>query len=351
MSNPCGVFNESYSQDMAIVRTSTQWALLIGGLALLFCLPLFLGTQWVVMVNVIAITLISVLGLNILTGYCGQISLGQAAFMGVGGYLSATLTVHMKLPFLLALPCSAIGAGIVGLLFGLPSLRIKGFYLAMSTLAAQFILIWCFGHIRPDLLGGLDGIGVPNMSIGGIVLNTEQEKFYFIVPLTVLIVFLTKNIARTKAGRAFIAIRDNDLAAELMGVNLFYYKLVAFIICSMYAGLAGSLWVHYVRWIDPSHFSLMDSVWFLAMLIVGGMGSVTGAVFGTIFMRGLNEIVMRSVPALQTVLPSASSSLFAATLQLFFGVVIVLFLIFEPRGVAHLWERFKTSYRLWPYPY
>jgi len=351
MSNPCGVFNENYAKDMAIVRTPAQWAILIGGIILLLCLPLFLGIQWLVTLNVIAITLISVLGLNILTGYCGQISLGQAAFMGVGGYLSAVLTVHLKLPFLLALPCSAIGAGIVGLIFGLPSLRIKGFYLAMSTLAAQFILIWCFGHIRPDLMGGFDGIGVPNMSLGNIVLKTEQEKFYFIIPVTLLIIFLTKNIARTKAGRAFIAIRDNDLAAELMGVNLYYYKLVAFVICSMYAGFAGSLWVHYVRWIDPSHFALMDSIWFLAMLIVGGMGSVTGAVFGTIFMRGLNEIVMYSVPALQTLIPSASSSVFAAALQLFFGLVIVLFLIFEPRGLAHLWEKFKLSYRLWPYPY
>jgi len=351
MDRPSGTYNVSYEQDMAIVRTRTQWVLSILGLVLLFCLPLFLGRQWLVMVNVAGISLVSVLGLGILTGYCGQISVGQAAFMGVGGYISAFLTAHLGLPFLVALPCAALGAGLVGILFGLPSLRIKGFYLAMSTLAAQFILLWCFGHIRPDILGGLDGIVVPRADLGGIALKTEQSQFYLIMTIAVLMTFLAKNLVRTRTGRAFIAIRDNDVAAELMGVNLFYYKLLASFICSIYAGVAGSLWVQYIRHVDPSHFTLLESIWYLATLIVGGMGSITGALFGTAFMRALNEAIAYFSPTLGAVFPNVAISVFASLSMIFFGLVIVLFLIFEPRGLAHRWEMFKSSYRLWPYPY
>ena len=351
MERPSGTYNVNYSQDMAIVRTRTQWGLLIAGLITLFALPCFASSYWLSFINIAAITLIAVLGLNILTGYCGQISLGQAAFMGVGAYTSAFLCNYWGLSFWTAFPCAVLATGLVGIIFGLPALRLKGFYLTMSTLAAQFLLVWCFGHIKPDILGGLVGISLPYPSIGDFIFDSEQSMFYIIVSLAVVMTFFAKNLVRTRVGRAFIAIRDNDLAAEVMGINPFYYKLLAFFICSLYAGVAGSLWGHYVRFIDPEHFTLMDSIWYMGIAIVGGLGSTAGAVFGTIFMRGLDLIVTRISPVLSAIFPEIAGSMFAALSQMFFGLVIILFLIFESRGLAHRWEVFKASYRIYPYPY
>ena len=203
---PCGTYPGSYQEDIAVVRTRLQWGLLIAGLALLFCLPLFTDLRWMSFINITMIYIIAVLGLNILTGYCGQISIGHAAFMAVGAYTSAILVTKLGFPFWVALPCAGIMAGLVGLIFGLPSLRVKGFYLVLATLAAQFIIMWVIMRIR-FLTGGYAGIKVPRPELGGIVFDTDQSYFYIIAVLLVIMTFLAKNIVRTKVGRAFIAIR------------------------------------------------------------------------------------------------------------------------------------------------
>ena len=264
---PCGTYDESYAQDMAIVRTRLQWILLIGGLIFLFSLPLFAGGRWLNLLNLIGISLIAVHGLNILTGYCGQISLGQAAFMAVGAYTSGVLTAKLGFSFWAALPCAALSAGIVGLIFGLPSLRVKGFYLAMATLAAQFIIPSLISHPLEGITEGIHTLIVPPPKVGGIVCTSPQSMFYIIIPIAVVMTFFAKNLVRTGVGRAFVAIRDNDLAAEVQGVNVFGYKLLAFFICSAYAGVAGSLWAHWMRAINPDHFSLMDSIWYVGMMM------------------------------------------------------------------------------------
>jgi len=347
MGLPSGTFNQSYAQDMAIVRTKAHWVILLVFLAFLFTCPLFFSDRILTIMTIIGITIISVHGLNILTGYCGQISIGHVAFMAVGGYTSAVLCAKLGWSFWAALPCAALMAGMVGLLFGLPSLRVKGFYLIMATIAAHFIIIWVIIQLR-NVTGGADGMAVPRPEIGGLVLKSKASYFYLVMIIACLATLVAKNIVRTRAGRAFVAIRDNDLAAEVMGVNLWTYKLLAFFIGCVFAGVAGSLLVHYFAFASPTQFPFMDSVWYLGMLIVGGEGSIAGAIFGAVSLKLLDELVTIVGPILSAVVAAQA----AASLSLIMrGLVIILFLIFEPRGLAHRWEMIKAYFKLWPFSY
>jgi branched-chain amino acid transport system permease protein len=345
MGLPSGTFNQSYAQDVAIFRTKTHWVMLIAFLIFLFTCPLYSSDRILTVMTVIGITVISVHGLSILTGYCNQISIGHAGFMAVGAYTSGILTATLGWSFWAALPCAALMAGIVGILFGLPSLKIKGFYLIMATIAAHFIIIWFILQFQ-NLTGGGNGLSVPRPEIGGFVLKSKASYFYLVMIIACLATFFAKNLVRTRVGRAFVAIRDNELAAEVMGVNLWAYKLLAFFIGCVFAGVAGSLMVHYVAFATVDQFPFMNSVWYLGMLIVGGMGSTAGAIFGAISLKLLDELVTIVGPILSTaVAPQA-----AASLSLIMrGLVIIIFLIFEPRGLAHRWQMVKAYYRLWPF--
>jgi branched-chain amino acid transport system permease protein len=345
MSLPSGVFQESYGQDMAIFRTKTHWVLLLAFLALLFTIPLYSSDRLLTVVTIMGITVISVLGLNILNGYCGQISLGHAGFMAVGGYVSAVLTVKLGWSFWAALPCAGLGAGFVGIIFGLPSLKIKGFYLIMATVAAHFIIIWVILQFY-DITGGADGMALRRPEIAGLVLKSKASYFYLVMIITCIAVYLAKNIVRTRAGRAFIAIRDNDLAAEVMGVNLWSYKLTAFFIGCVFAGVSGALLVHYYGYISTDHFPFMNSVWYLGMLIVGGMGSMAGVIFGVISLKLLDELVTIIGPVLSAAIAPQAAASVGLIMR---GLVIMLFLIFEPRGLVHRWDLVKAYYRRWPF--
>lgn len=354
MGLPTGTININYAKDAAIVRTPLQWGLLLLLLLVLFVVPFygpFANDYWLGVLIYICITIIAVHGLNILTGYCGQISLGQAAFMAVGAYTAAILSSRYNFPFLVALPCAGISATIVGLVFALPAVRVKGFYLAITTLAAQFIIMY-FIMALGDITGGVNGLYVESASIGGLTLDSRESFYVMAMIVTILMTFLAKNLARTRVGRAFVAIRDNDLAAEVMGVNPFTYKLIAFGICSFYAGIAGCLYVYYLEIAHPQHYVLMDSIWFLGMIIVGGMGSTTGAIFGTLFIRLADELVgIHLSPAIGNLAPSLAGQMTAAMGLIFFALLVGVFVIYEPRGLAHRWELIKASYRLWPFSY
>ena len=349
MDLPAGTRNYSYAQDMSIFRTRTHWALLIALLIILFTAPFYLGNYWLGVANLIGITIIAATGLNILTGYCGQLSIGHAGFIAVGAYTSAVLTNRLELPFIVGLICAGLVAGLVGMLFGIPSLKVKGFYLAISTIAAQFIIIWIINHWS-SVTGGFVGITVPYASIGGLVFKSEGSQFFLIMSITALSIFFAKNLARTRVGRAFVAIRDNDIAAEAIGINIFYYKLVAFAICTFFAGIAGALMNHYLQWVHAESFTLLDSVWLIGMVIVGGMGSTVGAIFGVVFLMVLRQLMLIFGAMLEGtgILIMGGGS---GILQIAFGLVILLFLIFEPRGLAHRWNVFKGQYRLWPFAY
>jgi branched-chain amino acid transport system permease protein len=345
MVSRSGTFHESYAQDMSIFRTRRDWGILFAFLVFLSICPLFFSDRILTIMTMIGIAIISVHGLNILTGYCGQISIGHVGFMAVGAYVSAILTAKLGWSFWAALPCAALGAGIAGLIFGLPSLKIKGFYLIMATIAAHFIIIWLILQLR-GVTGGADGLPVPKPKIGSFVLKSKASYFYLVMAFTALSTLLASNIVRTRAGRAFVAIRDNDLAAEVMGISLWSYKLQAFFIGCLYAGVAGSLLVHYIAFASVDQFLFMDSVWYLGMLIVGGMGSTSGAIMGAISLKLLDEMVILVGPILsKAVAAQAAASLALIT----HGLIIILFLIFEPRGLAHRWGMIKAYFRLWPF--
>jgi branched-chain amino acid transport system permease protein len=350
MSLPCGTRNYTYAADMAIVRTKTQWVLMLGFLVLFFAAPVYLNNYWLGVLNLIGITLIAATGLNLLTGYCGQLSIGHAGFIAVGAYTSAVLTNRLELPFIAGLICAGLTAGCIGLIFGIPSMRVKGFYLAITSIAAQFIIIWVINHW--GITGGFVGIQVPYASIGGFIFNTEARQFYLIMVIAVLCIFFAKNIARTRVGRAFVAIRDNDLAAEVMGVNLFYYKLLAFFLGCFMAGLAGSLLAHWIGFMNAEHFTLTESILYVGMIIIGGLGTTLGPILGVTIIRLLQQVLtIQFVPFLEKSVTALPSGYATGLTPILFGLIIVLFLILEPRGLAHRWMLLKSAYRLWPFSY
>jgi len=349
MSLPSGTRNYAYAQDMAILRTKTHWALFFVFLVFLFTTPLYLSRYWLGVANLIGITIVAATGLNILIGYCGQLSIGHAGFIAVGAYTSAILTNRFELPYVVALVCAGLMAGIIGLIFGIPSVRVKGFYLAITTIAAQFIIIWVINHW--NITGGFVGISVPYASIGGFEFRSEASQYYLIIIIAALVTFLAQNIVRTRLGRAFIAIRDNDLAAEVMGINLFFYKMLAFFIGCFLAGIAGSLLAHWIGYMTAEHFTLSESILYIGMIIIGGLGTTLGPILGVLFIRLLQQaLTVMVVPFLEStrILPAGFATGLA---PLLFGLFIILFLILEPRGLAHRWSLFKSAYRLWPFSY
>jgi branched-chain amino acid transport system permease protein len=346
---PAGEFDTSYAEDMATIRRKWQWVLLFAFIISLYTLPFYASQSLVALVNRICITIIAIQGLNLLTGYTGQISLGQAAFMTTGGYISALLVNQLGWPFYFSMPAAALGAGLIGLLFGLPSLRVKGFYLVMATLAAQFIIPWFTRNAFKELRNGAQGLNGTFPTIMGLEINTPQR--YLILTLSVLILttIIAHNVSRSRLGRAFITIRDNDLAAEVLGVNLFQVKLQAFFLAAMYAGLAGALAAHQLRHINSETFNLIDSIIFMGMLVIGGLGSNLGPFFGAIVVEMLIEIATVLGPVFSDILPSTAYGAVQALRPLFFGSALMLFLIFEPRGLAYRWNVIKAAWRLRPF--
>ena len=347
MDLPTGVRNMRYEQDMAILRTRMHWLELMAFLVLLLAAPLYFGSYWLDFMRLTLIIVISATGLNILTGYCGQLSIGHAGFMAVGAFTSALLTGRLELPFFVALCAAGLVAGLVGIVFGLPSLRVKGFYLAISTLAAQFIILWIINHW--NVTSG--GVAAEPPSVGGIILRSSNAKYYLVLAVAALVVFFAKNLSRTRIGRAFIAIRDNDLAAQVMGVNLFRYKLLAFFIGCFFAGIAGSLFAHcWTGFITHESFSFADSILYIGMIIIGGLGTSVGPIFGAIFI-GLLKVLQSQISPFLISTFDLSSNIAVGVGPILYGLAIILFLIFEPRGIAHRWQLFKASYRLWPFSY
>ena len=349
MGLPCGTRNFKYDTDMAILRTKTHWVLFALFLVFLFTLPLYLANRWLGVANLIGITLIAATGLNILIGYCGQLSIGHAGFIAVGAYTAAILTNRFELPFLVGLICAGLTAGVVGLIFGMPSVRVKGFYLAITTIAAQFLIIWVINHW--EITGGFIGIKVPYASIFGFEFRSEASQFYLIMGIAALCIYFATNLTRTRVGRAFVAIRDNDLAAEVMGINLFFYKLLAFFIGCFLAGIAGSLLAHWVGFMNAEHFTLTESILYVGMIIIGGLGTTLGPILGVVFVRLLQQGVLFLTPAIEAALPALPAGFATGIAPMLFGLAIVLFLILEPRGLAHRWILFRAAYRLWPFSY
>ncbi|MET0852098.1 MAG: branched-chain amino acid ABC transporter permease [Candidatus Rokuibacteriota bacterium] len=345
----CGGFRISYRGDERIFDTVVPIVGIVLLLLALAAVPRFATTYWLDVLNRIGIAVIGAIGLNILVGYTGQISIGHAAFLAVGAYSTAILEVNVGLPFFLAIPLGAVITSGIGLVFGIPSLRLRGLYLAIATLAAYFITTYVIVHWE-SMTKGVLGLSVPPAMVFGLPLDSDARVFYLIFALVVPATLFAKNLFRTRVGRAFIAIRDRDVAASVMGVSLLRYKLLAFLISSFYAGVAGGLMAHHSRILFPDAFTLLVSIDYLAMVIIGGMGSILGSIFGAVFMTLLPEVLKLSATSLTGVYPQAFG-LIASTRDVVFGLAVILFLMYEPQGLARIWVRFRSYWQLWPYSY
>jgi branched-chain amino acid transport system permease protein len=345
----CGEFRTSYAADMAIFETSFSRGATILFLIALMAVPLFASHYVLDIVTRAGIAVIAALGLNILTGFTGQISLGNAAFLAVGAYSTAALAGKLGLPFPVVIPAAGAITAMVGMVFGIPSLRLKGLYLAMATLAAHFIVEFTAAH-WDSMTGGVNGISVPAASLVGYELGSDRQLFYLVMPLAAGATLFARNLFRTKVGKAFVAIRDQDISAEVMGVRVFRYKLLSFAVSSFYVGVAGSLLAYQARIISPENFPITVAIDHLGMIIIGGLGSVQGAIFGAVFLTALPEILRTLTGAVSGTFPHLVQ-LFASVKMGVFGLIIVLFLVFEPDGLAARWHLIKSYWKLYPFSY
>jgi len=344
-----GVFFTNYRSDMALRRKPTERIRLWIFAAALIAFPFVASPYWLTLANQIAIATVGAIGLNILVGYTGQISLGQGAFMAVGAYASGLMVMRLGIPWGPSIVLAALLTAVVGVFFGLPSLRLKGLYLAIATLAAQEIVEWVVTHWTA-VTGGTEALVLPSPMLLGIRLNRDFSFYWFGVTMAALTALFTANLFRSRVGRAFVAIRDQDIAASAMGVNVFKYKLLAFATSSFFVGLAGAMLAYYRTIVTWERFTLETSIIYLAMIIVGGLGTISGSFFGAVLITllpaaigTLGQSLQGAAPGLAGVLPHVQ--------QAVFGIIIILFLIFEPKGLAKIWRNVKDYFDVWPFAY
>lgn len=349
-----GIFKTTYAADMALYPLPiAKWTVAVLALLFVVIVPLALAEYYLAILNLIFIAVVGALGLNILVGYTGQISLGHGAFMSVGAYTAANLAVRLGLPFWITLPAGGLMAAFIGVLVGIPSLRIKGLYLAIATLAGQLIIEWTINHV-PAISGGAQAsIQVPRPDLFGLILNTQSRLYFFLLFFVVLAIVATLNLMRSRIGRAFIAVRDQDIAAEIIGINIYRYKLLSFAISSFYAGVCGVLYTYYFGIANYEQFQLIVSIDYLAMIIIGGLGSVLGSIFGAIFVTLLPIVLRLLLENVGSLVFSDSelANVISGTRLAVFGALIIFFLIVEPEGLNRLWRNVRNYFRVWPFSY
>ncbi len=345
----CGEFRTSYRADRTIFPTPMSRNFAIGGVLVLLVCPFFLNAYYLSLMIQIGYYGIAALGLNILMGFSGQISLGHGAFFGVGAFSSAWLNARFGIPVLLCIPLAGLMTTAVGMVVGIPAGRLKGLYLAIATLAAQFIIVDLFNRAS-WFTGGSAGTMASPVELFGVMFFNDQRYFYIVLFFLVISLLLATNLMRTRDGRAFIALRDHYLSAEIMGVNLTKYRILAFGISSFYAGIGGALFAHYLGYVSVESFGLLLSIQFLGMIIIGGLGSIMGTLLGVTFMVLLPQVTVFAAGAIETVVPQFSRGLVYMK-EMAIGLAIVLFLIFEPDGLAHRWKLIKAYWKLYPFSY
>jgi branched-chain amino acid transport system permease protein len=349
-----GVFKTTYAADMALYPLPiAKYAVIAFAALFIIVVPLSLHDYYVSILNLILIAIVGALGLNILVGYTGQISVGHAAFMSVGAYTAANLVTRLDAPFWVTVPAGGLMAALIGAIVGIPSLRIKGLYLAIATLAAQLIIEWTINH-TPAISGGVQAsIEVPRPSVFGMQLKTQAQLYWFLMFFVVLAIVGTLNLVRSRVGRAFIAIRDQDIAAEIIGIDIFRYKLLAFAISSFYAGVTGVLYTYYLGIANYEQFQIVVSIDYLAMIIVGGLGSVLGSILGAIFITLLPIAIRLGMEEFGSLIFSQGDllNLIPNLRLILFGALIIFFLVVEPDGLNRLWRNIRSYFRVWPFSY
>lgn len=355
----CGYYKTSYESDQAILPFPIAKQAIIGFLLFFgVIMPVFGSEYYLAQLSLVGIACVGALGLNILLGYTGQISIGHAAFMSVGAYTAANLVTRIEifggpLPFWLAVPAGGCMAALIGLVVGIPSLRVKGLYLAIATLAAQFIIEWIINH-TPAISGGIAAaIEVDRPSLFGWEMNQQWELYLFVLFFACLAIMAATNLVRSRVGRALIAIRDQDIAAEIIGISVFKYKLYAFAISSFFAGVTGVLYMYYFSIATYEQFQIVVSIDFLAMCIIGGLGSIVGSIFGAFFITMLPVAIRLVMEAIGPWFmdPSYLPQVIGQLRLVFFGGLIMVFLIVEPDGLNRLWHNIRNYFRVWPFSY
>jgi branched-chain amino acid transport system permease protein len=348
-----GQFKTSYRADQAIFPIAQDRWFVVLAIAFGFLVLPFIGNQYLFTEILIPVLILSLaaIGLNILTGYCGQLSLGTGGFMAVGAYAAYNLALRMpETNIIVVFLFGGLMAMIVGVLFGIPSLRIKGFYLAVATLASQFFLEWAFARIKWFTNYAPSGsVAVGKIELFGIPIDTPMRQYLLVLAIVVVLGLAAKNLIRGRIGRMWMAMRDMDIAAEIIGIRPLYAKLSAFAVSSFYIGVAGALWgfIRLGSW-EPLAFDINRSFQVLFMIIIGGLGSILGSFLGAAFIV-LLPIILNQLPSWLGI-PISTATISHLEFMIF-GAMIVLFLIVEPHGLARLWAIAKEKLRLWPFPY
>lgn len=360
---PCGDYHQNYVQDHAWFQTKFIKGKMITLFLILFIgLPLISDSYLLSVWNVVGFTILGALGVQLLIGFCGQLTLGHGAFIAVGAYTSTLLILEFPWPkfmvdwgiaYPISIIAAAIVAGLWSVLFGLPSARVKGFYLILTTMAAQFITVdFVLTQYVSQIGGRGQAFSLPPGTIkyGPWVIDTELKTYYMMLVLVILCIILMANLLRSRVGRAWVAIRDNDISAEVMGINVVKYKLLAFFVAGFLGGIAGSYWISTLAAISPEHFPWFLSLWLVGVILIGGVGSIHGAVFGSIFMVVVMEALQLAIIPLADTFPKLLMD-FLFIKEAAFGLAICAFMIFEPKGLAYRWWQIKNYFNLWPFSY
>jgi branched-chain amino acid transport system permease protein len=350
-----------YYEDIQLFESNVVLFWSVAFLLLLFAIPLVSPKYYIFLLNIVLVHVILAVGLNILVGYTGQISLGHAGFFAIGAYGTALLMMKLQIPFVLAIILAAFIAAFFGFILGLPSLRLEGPYLAVASLGFGMAIMHVIGHWQ--FFGGRTGIRAPPLDIGipslgfGFILETDVQKYYLILVIAVVMIIAARNIMKTRVGRAFVAIRDSDIAAEVIGINLTIYKTLAFAISAFYAGIAGGLFGFVLGFFDPFTFNMILSIIFLVMVVVGGLGSFAGPIMGAALITYLQYSMLKNIaeiPVIGEFMIAVSSQWFSVVgleniANIVLGLIMIGIVIFEPLGMYGIWIRIKKYWMTWPF--
>jgi len=347
---PSGVHFKDHAQELRLLRTGPQRLAMGVLLAALVAFPFVASSYLIGVAITVAITMIAVAGLQITVGMAGLLNLGQSAFVGVGAFTAAALYANHGVPMLPAIALGGLAAGVVSILFSLPALRIRGLYLALTTIAAQVVFPVVVLRLPASWFGGSAGLGVDQVQIFGLPVETPASFYGVAVGVALLMLAVAFNLQRSHVGLVFRAIRDNDIASSVLGVPLGRYKVMAFFAGAVFAGVAGGLYAFYIRYVTTDQFTIWLSIWYLGMLIVGGLNGPLGAILGTLVVTVLQEGIHWGGNRMMAAMPQVSGGVIFSVTNIVLGAAIIWMLIREPHGLNHRWSLLKAAYRIWPYP-
>ena len=341
-----GYFKTNYTGDLSLVETRTGWAYLVLFLVFLIVYPFMASPFWLDLASQVYLAFIGALALMLLTGYAGLISLGHAGFIAAGAFTTAILFKELNASFFVTLPASGFVGALLGVIFGLPSLRLKGIYLALSTLALHYIVVY-IGSGYESKRGYASGVIMDPPKLGPFTIEDPRLWYYVLLLAAYLVLILAVNLVRSRTGRAWMAIRTRDVAAEAFGISVAFYKVLAFVVSSAITSIAGCLFAYYHGFVSVEAFSILMTIEYVAMVIIGGLGSILGAIFGTVFIMLLPYLIDEAVDTFTV--PARLSTYLFAVKYASFGLIMIIFLVFEPRGLVGIWKRIQNYFILWPF--